>query len=1082
MAAAASPEAAAAERAERRQLTMMFCDLVDSVGLSTRLDPEDLRDVIAAYRQACARSIDQYTGFIARYLGDGVLIYFGYPEAHEDDAERAVRAALDIVQTVAKLSKELGASPEVNLQVHIGVATGLVVVGDERLDVVDDMSGVARYSSLVSATGEAANLAARLQALAGPNSIVVSALTRELAGESFDYRDLGPQQLKGFSRPIPAYQVVGRREISRLAARSAASTPFVGRDAEIAMLLGSWQSAASGHGRVVMIAGDAGIGKSRIAAEAWHRIHRGAAGLPTALWFHCSPYHVNVPLYPIIKELQRTARLDWSAGPRENFDRLAEAVGDGDAVEPHAVALLGDLLGLGADERFPQPSAGAALKRVLTLDAVHGWLARHGMTESGIFIVFEDAQWADPTTRHVLGRIARWAAEAPALVVVTLRTEKFTVGDFLDEIGLAAGELGHVHIREVRELDPAAARQLANATAGSRWLGDARLAAVLARSEGIPLYIEELVKSVVTGVDPSPADGADESSVPNTLHDALMAQLDQLGEAKAVAQHAAVLGHDFSLPLLTVVSGRDADGLVGALGHLITARIVVEHATGLGLFGFRHALLRDIAYRSLLRRDRRQIHLRAAAALAARQEAGEGATDDLIARHYSLGENHADAVRFRLRGANAAIVRSAHEEALAMLRAAARDLRMLKGGRWAAVEVEIVFAQAVALRSLRGYAAPEVEERLLRARELCIACGDTKNRFNVEWGLFQCTLVQRDITGAQRLAEGLFEHAERDPNRPLVDAWLARGMVAQQTAEYGASKCFLETAVSLARPETDPPHFFSHGQNPGLFALGYLSLTLCHLGLLDQARASIGRCVALAARRASDPGHVYSHVNALVHAARVYNYCGDLAAEKRFAEAARDVAIRNHFAYYEAVSRCHLGWVAGSQGSLTEGIDTMRTGLAALEKTGTSLALSLFFLMLTQLYLHAERWPEAAATLDRVPQGHPRWSADLNRVQGEFLSLRPDPDLAAAETAYRMALDIAQRQGAPLQVLKSVLTLAEFLGRSERRQEARDVLAAGLAELPEGHDAPEAQRAQRLLETLSQAEPDEEIANGGRSK
>ncbi len=1067
MTTAATADAAMAERAERRQLTIMFCDLVDSVGLSTRLDPEDLHDVIAAYRRACADSVDQYTGYIARYVGDGVLIYFGYPEAHEDDAERAVRAALDVVQTVAKLNTELGSFPDVNLRVRIGVATGIVVVDDERSSVVDEMGAVARNWSGVSVTGEAANLAARLQALAGANGIVISALTRTLAGGTFDYRDLGPQRLKGFSQPISAYQVVGKHEISRLAARSAAPTPFVGRDAEIAMLLASWRSTCSGSGRVVIIAGEAGIGKSRIAAEAWRRIHQGAVDLPAALWFQCSPYHVNVPLYPIVKELQRTARFDWSAGPHENFDRLAAAVTDGDTTEPHAVAVLGDLLGLGVDDRFPPPSAGAAAKRDLTLDVVHRWLARRGMCEGGIFIVFEDAQWADPTTKHLLARIARWAGDAPAMVVVTLRTEEFAVGDFLDGIGLAVGALRHVHIREVREFDSADARRLANVAAGSRRLGDAHMAAILARSEGIPLYIEELAKSVVAGADLSPADSADESIVPNTLHDALMAQLDQLGDAKAVAQRAAVLGHDFSLPLLTAVAGRDADGLVGALRRLIAARIVVEHPTGPGLFGFRHALLRDIAYRSLLRRTRRQIHLRAAAALAESQGAGEGATDDLIASHYSLGENYAHAISFRLQGANAAITRSAHEEALAMLRAAARDLRKLKGGKWAAVDLEIVFAQAVALRSLRGYAAPEVEERLLRARELCIDCGDTKNRFNVEWGLFQCTFVQRDITGAQRLAEGLFEHAERHPDRPLVDAWLACGMVAQINAEYGASKRFLETAVSLSRPETDPPHFFSHGQNPGLFSLAYLSRTLCYLGLLDQARASIGRCLSIAADRASDPGHVHSHVNALVHAARLYNQCGDLAAEKRFAEDARDVALRNRFAYYEAVSRCHLGWVAGSEGSLAEGIDAMRAGITALEKTGTSLALSQFFLMLTQLYLRAERWREAAATLVLVPRGNPGWAVERNRVEGEFLSWRPQPDLAAAENAYRVALDIAQRHGAAFLVLKSALALAEFLRRSERRQEARDVLAAGLAALPEGHDAAEPQRAQRLLERLS---------------
>ena len=477
-----------------------------------------------------------------------------------------------------------------------------------------------------------------------------------------------------------------------------------------------------------------------------------------------------------------------------------------------------------------------------------------------------------------------------------------------------------------------------------------------------------------------------------------------------------------------------------------------------------------------MRRNRRQIHLRAAAALAERQAAGEDAADDFIARHYSLGEKYADAVRFRQQGATAAIARSAHEEALAVLDAATEDLRKLKGGQWVIVELEIVLAQAVALRSLRGYAAPEVEERLLRARELCVAGGDSKNRFNVEWGLFQCMLVRSDIARAQWLAEGLFEHAERHPDRPLVDAWLASGMVAQVSAEYAASKRFLETAVSLSRPETDPPHFFTHGQNPGLFALSYLSRTLCYLGLLDEAQASIGRCLAIAGRRAGDPGHLYSHVNALVHAARVYNHCGDLAAEKRFAEEAREIARRNHLAYYEAVSRCHLGWVAGSQGSLAEGIDMLLTGLAALDKTGTSLALSQFFLMLAQLYIHAGRWPEAAATLDRVPQGNPRWSADLDRLRGEFLSLRPDPDPAGAETAYRASLDIARRQEAPLLILKSALSLAEFLRRFERSQEARNVLTAGLAALPDWPDAADVRRAQRLLERFLQSERDEEAA------
>jgi class 3 adenylate cyclase len=522
MTAVASPEVAPAE-AERRQLTIMFCDLVDSVGLSTRLDPEDLRDVIGAYHRACARCVDHYNGYVARYLEDGLLIYFGYPEAHEDDAGRAVRAALDLVQVVASLNGELESFPDLNLRVRIGIATGLVVVGDERSGVIAEMGGVA---------GVAANLAARLQGLAGPNGIVVSGETRQLAGEAFVYRDLGAQQLKGFSGPTAAYQVVGERQISRLAARSVTPTPFVGRSTEIAMLLAAWRSAAAGTGQVVVITGEAGIGKSRIAAEAWHRIQEGADGLPHALLFQCSPYHGNEPLYPIVRELQRMARLDRGAEPRQNFDRLAAAVAEGGKAEPDAIALLGDLLGLDADDRFPSPLGGAAVRRNLTLDAVQGWLARRVMRGSGLFIAFEDGQWADPTTRHLLGRIARWTANVPAMVIITLRTEKLTANDFLGEIGFVEGAPWFVNICEIRELNPAEARRLATVAAEGRPLDDARLAAVLARSSGIPLYIEELVKSAVTSADPSSSDGAAEGSVPNTLHDALMAQLDQLGEAK----------------------------------------------------------------------------------------------------------------------------------------------------------------------------------------------------------------------------------------------------------------------------------------------------------------------------------------------------------------------------------------------------------------------------------------------------------------------------------------------------------------------------------------------------------------------
>jgi len=940
----------------------------------------------------------------------------------------------------------------------------LVVVGDE-------IAGNASEKGAI--VGEAVNLAARLQTLAEPNSVATSASTRQLAAERFAYRDLGFRDIKGFDTPVPVYQVIGEREVSRLAARSTALTPFVGRDTEIETICARWARALSENGQVVIIAGEAGIGKSRIAAEACSQIRASDPSAPLPFFFQCSPYRTNAPLYPVIKELERLAEISRSQPVEENLKKLKTLLKVEEEGNDRPLALFADLLDLAPDDRRQTLVVSASAKRNLTIEALNDWVARCAR-ETPLILVFEDVQWIDLTSKVLLNRLIDWAHTARTLLLITLRIESSGAENWSEEAGLSTFEgqrQSYVTVCEIGELGEADAERLAAAAAEGKTIPGAQLRAILAKSDGIPLYLEELVRAVVDRVDfSSNRNQADQTdAVPNTLRDALMAQLDQLGDTKEIAQDAVVIGQEFSISLLAKIANKPIEDLLPELRRLTNSKIVVQDGRTSEVYRFKHALVRDISYQSLLRRSRRQTHRRVAAELADPTTEVADATDDLIAQHYSRGEAYSEAIQFWQRGAKAAIARSAHEEALAMLEAARRDLRRLPAADWRAVELDLVLAQAAALRSLRGYSAPEVEERLLEARELCSMCADNSNRFNVEWSLFQCTIVKRDIEAARQLAAGLFEHARRHPDVPLVDAYLANGMVAVNAGEFETARRFLEQGVSLTRPETDQPHFFAHGQNPGLFCLSYLARALCFLGYLDCSRAAMNRCLSVAANRAHDPGHLYGYVNALMHAVRVYNLCGDLDAEERFAKETNEIARRNHYAYYEALSACHLGWVAGARGFLSEGIDRMIGALAALGQTATSLALPGLYLLLAQLYIRVRQWDEASKLLQVAvgAKGHAVWDADVERVRGDLLSLRADCDLAGAENAYRSSLAVARHQRAGLLEFKAGLRLAELLRHLHRAEEGIEILSASFKKLHGELTSDDGRRARMLLSTFS---------------
>ena len=556
------------------------------------------------------------------------------------------------------------------------------------------------------------------------------------------------------------------------------------------------------------------------------------------------------------------------------------------------------------------------------------------------------------------------------------------------------------------------------------------------------------------------------STVLTAIDDVLMAELDRCGPAKAVAQQASVIGPEFGMGLLARVMECSLDELVPLLLDLERSKILVRGAGAPDLYRFRHSLLYEIAYRSLLRKARRQIHLAVASELS--RQAGETAQagDDLIARHYALADQHAEAAAYWRRGATKAIARSANEEAIAMLQSALDALGKQGGPQQPELELDLVLTQALAMRSVRGYSSPETEQTLLKARHMAMVCGDAATRFSVDFGLFQCTIVKGDVRAAQEWADGLLELAGPGPSEARIDGYLAKGIAAFCAGEFVPSIEYHELGAALCRPETDPPRFLTHGQNAGLFCLSYMARTQCMVGRLDQGRATMRRARQIAALRSRDPGHVHSLINTAIHAVRVYHLCGDLAEERRLAQQVVELARRNHYAYYEAQGLCHLGWVAGQEDDRDDGIAALTAAIGTLRQTGT-LALPAFQVMLAQLDIRAGRLDEASALITQAAAvgEYAVWASEIERTRGDLLAA----DWAAAEAAYRASLAIARRQNAGLFACKTADSLARLLQSRGKLQEAYDILRECLAPLSEGADVLPIRKARTTLQELAQS-------------
>jgi class 3 adenylate cyclase/tetratricopeptide (TPR) repeat protein len=1036
-----------ADSAERRQLTIMFCDLAGSTALSTRLDPEDMREIISAYHRCCTDLISRNGGFVARYVGDGMLVYFGYPQAMEHDAERAVRAGLALAEEVPKLKTAAG----VALQVRIGIATGLVVVGD----LIG--TGIAHEHEVV---GETPNLAARLQALAEPGTIVISASTRGLTGGLFDYRDLGAVDLKGFAETVRAWQVLGASAAeSRFEALRASTTPLVNRVEEIDLLLRRWERAKAGEGSIVLISGDPGIGKSRIAETVIERL----SGEPhTRLREFCSPHHQDIALYPSLTRLERAAGFRREDTDGQRLAKLAAVLAMAADDIDEAVPLLASLLSIPTGHHYSALDTSPQGRKTATLRALTAQV--EGLAKrQPVLLVVEDAHWADPTSLELFEMIVARVSSLPLLAIVTFRPD--FVPPWLGRSQVTLISLNRLPRRLCAEM-------IAYVT-GSKILPQTISDQINDRTDGVPLFIEELTKAVVesgplvnAGDQYMTIDPAAPLAIPTSLQESLLARLDRLAPNTDVVQIAAAIGRQFSHELISAVAGLTPQQLDEALAQLVNAELIFPRGAPPDVvYTFKHALVQDTAYGALLRGPRQQIHARIADTLEHQFPDIVAAQPALLARHYSEAGLSEKAVAYWLRAGQQALAQFAMTEAAAQLR---KGLDALDGladspGR-RQKELDLQLALGLALMATKGYSAPEVGQTYARARTLAEQAEQISQPEYLR-ELFYGQWIFHRVRGEHRLALALAEQMEKI-GEARNNATLQ--MVGRRTSgsthlflgNYSAGRTLLEQCVD------DPSYRGGRrpSADPQVMMHAYLAWILATMGYIDQAQSRLNEALSEALR----PDHPHKLADVLLAAGPVERFTGSPEMQQHTEEL---MALAT-----EHGLPLNLGWATAYRGvSLValgqghEGLSLITEALTAIRATGAVTGTPDLLMMIAGACAKVGRPGDGlnylAQAADIIETTDERWNeAELHRLRGDLLDATGD--LAAAESSYRRAIAVARSQDAKLFELRASTGLAQLKCKQHVQAEARDVLAPIYNWFTEGFNAPDLKEAKVLLDTL----------------
>ncbi len=1069
----ARPHAPRVDTAERRQLTVMFCDLVGSTVLSTHLDPEDYHTVVQRYHQTCEAVIQRYDGFVPQHLGDGLLVYFGYPTAHEDDAQRAVRAALDIVEAIQRLSFPTIRLPQ-PVQVRIGIHTGLVVIGE--------IGGSETREML--ALGETPNLAARVQGAAAPNTVAMSAATHRLVQGLFECQELGLHELKGFTTPVAMYRVVRASEAQNRfeAAVRTGLTPLVGREEELGLLRRRWEQAKAGTGQVVLLSGEPGIGKSRLVQELKEYLgHEGA----TRIEFRCSPYHQNSALYPLIEHLQHLLQFARDDTPVTKLEKLYHTLSHYRFPQAETVPLLAALLSLPHPQDHPPITLSPQKQKEKTQAALVAWLVEEAERHP-VSTIWEDLHWVDPSTLEVLTLFLDQVPTARVLGLLTFRPE------FIPPWG----NRSHLSQLTLSRLGHQQAEAMVKRVTNEKSLPAEVVRHIVAKTDGVPLFVEELTKTVIaSGLLTTVQDHYElrgplpPLAIPSTLHDSLMARLDRLAPVKELAQLGAVLGREFSYELLHAVSPLPEDTLQQGLRQLVETELVFQ--SGLppqARYLFKHALVQDTAYQSLLKSRRQQLHHQIARVLEERFAEIKEIQPELLAHHYTEAGLIAQAIPYWQQAGQRAIERSAHSEAISHLTTGLELLKTLPDTpERAQQELMLQIALGAPLVATKSYGAPEVESVYTRARALCQQMGETPQLFPVVLGLWAFYFVRAEFKTAREFAEQLLTLAQRlQTPLFLVAAHEALGASHLWLGEFTPARVHLEQGIRLYNPQRRRSHAFRAVQDPGVACLSWLALALWCLGYPDQAQKRVHEAVALAQELA----HPYSLAFALSHVAVLLQKCREEHATQKWAESAIALCTEQGFPFFAAVGTILRGWALAVQGQGEEGIAQIHQGLAVYRPTESGINWPQFLLYLADAHGKAGQADEgqravaeALAVVDKTGEQH--FQAELYRVKGELTLQKLQvssftvhvhegsksevrgPE-SGAEECFLKALEIARKQQARSWELRAVMSLSRLWQQQGKKDEARQMLAEVYGWFTEGFDTKDLQEAKALLAVLDQ--------------
>jgi class 3 adenylate cyclase/tetratricopeptide (TPR) repeat protein len=1040
---------------ERRQLTVMFCDLVGSTELAQRLGADELAVAVGEYQNTCARVVRGFNGHIAQYLGDGVLVYFGYPQAYEDDAIRAVNCALEILAAIpvlnAQMAEQLPALAGKAIEVRIGIHSGMVVLSD--MGRGDEQPRLA--------LGDTLNIAARLQSEAEAGVIVISEATRRLVHGAFVLDDLGSAQLKGVAAPVETYRVVARSGAqSRLERYAEAGlTPLVGREQEIALALDRWEQTVEGSGQVVLLSGDPGIGKSRLVAVVRERL---ADEPHTWLACRCSAYHENSAFHPVIALLERAAGVEDGDSESRRRDKLESALRAAEMPARHIPPLV-DLLSVSA--RHPE---GSLLEpgedpRMQTLESLAACLFQLS-TARPLVLVVEDINWADPSTLELLRILIARVSTKRVLLLFTFRPEF--------DVPWAAG--GHLVRIGLHPLTRDQIAKLCTAVAGGRTLPEAVLSELVAKADGVPLFAEELTKTILEAEWLVEREGRLQLAgpprvlpIPSTLHESLMARLDGLGPTKELAQLCAVIGRDVSYELLRAVSQQPQAELQSGLLRLVAANLLArEEVPGQAPYVFRHALIHETAYDSLLRSDRQQLHARIARVLEEQFPERSAARPEDLARHYERAGLFKSAVRFYRRAANQAVIRLAHAEAIAHLKRGIELVGLFpESADRDRTELDLQMALGTSTMIAEGQGHPEVETTHARARDLSEKLADPNGLFRALWGLSRFQQSHGRLGVSYELGEQLRDLARKSDD-PSLHRWahLALGQALFWRGDPARSLEELEATVAVvdATPESPEVHLF--GQDPALTSRALVGPALWILGRPDRARQKCREAREIG-KKAGDP---FTYAMVLGFAATVHQLCGEREITRELAEAAIEIASERGFPLLLGFGRVMKGWALTADVVDEGGIAEMRQGLLDLAGTGTGVGGPYLIALLADALRRAGRDGEALgatdSALDLGAQQQSRfWDADLLRLKGEILlGLEPDA-VAESERLLRQALEVAVEQNARSFELRAAMSLYRL--RCERGESAAELALVRdvYRRFDEGFDTRDLMEARELL-------------------